>query len=129
MNLVGKRVYVYRNLRHGHKPPKLYSIRYKGIVVARKEKVLLANVKFVVHERGRQRVLKTGQKNVHAYAVGTLVGKRGCMGIDADGKDFGIRLSYDPYKAPYFESQSGTPVKTAWAALLNQNGISACYTD
>lgn len=129
MNLVGKKVYVYRNLKHGHSAPKLYSIMYKGKVVSRRKKVLLADVRFLVRPGGYKRVLATHCKNVHAFAVGTLVGSSGCMGIDSSGKDFGVKLVYSPTFGPFFWSwTTGKRVDGAAAVLLNQNGISACYT-
>lgn len=63
-----KEVKVYRNLTR--KPGVWYSIVQNGKVVAHSEFVLLFDVKFEVNEAGRQRMLKSGHKNVHAYAVG-----------------------------------------------------------
>lgn len=60
---------VYRNL-HNH----LYSIQGyipgKGWrVIAHGDNFLGWDVRFVVNEAGRQRVLASGHKNVHAYAI------------------------------------------------------------
>lgn len=50
-------------------------------VIGHATKVLLSDVKFSVSEAGRQRVLREGSKNVHAFAVGTLIG---AAWVDAD---------------------------------------------
>ena len=55
---------VYRNLRHS-----CYSIQRhilgRWLVVAHADRLMLTNVSFKVSEAGRNRVLKTRQKNVH----------------------------------------------------------------
>jgi hypothetical protein len=57
-------------------------------VVAHAEELMLKDVTFKVSEAGRQRVLRTGVKNVHAYVVGGL--------IPFVNPDKGRRVSYDP---------------------------------
>ncbi len=127
-------VYVYRNLRHGKNAEPLYSIMYKGKVIARRHRVLLSTCTFVVRKAGREKAILTGHKNVHAFVKGALTGRRGCMGMDATGKDFGMRIRYNPYLHSSFVYHApgmgyhGRPVRIAGAVLLNENGISACYT-
>lgn len=61
------------------------------------DSLILENVEFKVSESGRQRVLWYGRKNVHAYAVGTLV--------ERNGSGYSGNLpcaAYNPYKTPYF---------------------------
>lgn len=122
-------VRVYRNLRHGHDATPLYSVLYRGRVIQRKQEVLISGATFVVREGGRQRVLKEKRKNVHAFVVGTLTDERGAFGIDAQGPDLPVRISYNPYKAGYFLTEQGHRVKGAAAVLLNARGITACYLD
>lgn len=57
---------VYRNL---HK--KCYSISYNGIVIMHTTRVIADNATLYVSEAGRQRVLATGRKNVHAFVQAT----------------------------------------------------------
>ena len=52
---------VYRNLHAG-----CYSLTYKGIVVAHTQRVVMGTAMLYVNENGRQRVLDTGHKNIHA---------------------------------------------------------------
>lgn len=62
-------VKVYYNL-HKH----MFSIKdYEtGLILAHGNDIYLNNVEFRVSEAGRQRVLETGVKNVHAYAIGNI---------------------------------------------------------
>jgi hypothetical protein len=65
-----RRVEVYRNLtRPGGR---WYSIRQDGLIVGHSQTVELHKCIFHVNEAGRQRVLRTGHKNVHAYVSGML---------------------------------------------------------
>lgn len=57
---------VYRNL---HK--KCYSVSYNGIVIMHTTRIIADNATLFVSEAGRQRVLATGHKNVHAYVQAT----------------------------------------------------------
>lgn len=56
--------YIYRNLRTGG-----FSIKWKGKVIRRCDSFYANNVSFKVSQKGRNRVIKEHQKNVHAYAV------------------------------------------------------------
>lgn len=53
----------------------------------------LDNVAFKVSEAGRQRVLREGRKNVHAYIIGDLV---------ETPLTAGAAVTYDPYKFSSF---------------------------
>jgi len=61
------KIYVYRNLNR-----KIWSVKYRGLVIAHTPTAFMWDVEFKVNEAGRQRVLKEGVKNVHAYAVCAL---------------------------------------------------------
>lgn len=127
-----KPVYVYRNLRHGRKARPLYSVMQNGRVVRRVHRILLTDVRFVVREAGRQKVLQEGRKNVHAFAVGHIA-VRGAMGIDKHGPDLPVKVYYNPYNTGYFFALAGKgndltyPVLGARAVLINEQGISAAY--
>lgn len=68
---VGQRVKVYFNL-HTH----LFSVKdlETGLVVAHGDNILLENVEYKVSQAGRERVLREGVKNVHAYVIGDFAG-------------------------------------------------------
>ena len=63
------RVEVYFNL---HK--KTFSVRScrTGRVIHHTDKVHIANPEFVVRKAGRERVLREGKKNVHAFVRGDV---------------------------------------------------------
>lgn len=102
------KVDVYRNLNQ-----KCFSIRSReketyGKVIARAQSVAVRNVKFVVQPAGRDRVLKTGVKNVHAFIRGDLV-------TDVSPEDawhstpkgnFECGVSYSPLEAGQFVGEA-----------------------
>ena len=65
---LGRRVYVYFNL---HK--KCWSVRQAGKVVMHANRLCLKDVRYLVAEGGRNKVLQSGVKNVHAGLSGYLV--------------------------------------------------------
>jgi hypothetical protein len=101
---IGTRVRVYRNLNNGK-----ISVMYKQKVVAHGSTVCLADVKMIVSEASRQRVLKEKTRNVHAFMEGVLVEE--CHGTEA--------VTYNPYAGPTFTLKStGKPILTARFASL-----------
>lgn len=86
---MSERVRVYWNL---HK--NVWSIMKKGIVIEHRDVVTLINVRFIVSQAGRSRVLKEKKKNVHAFADGILVNN-----LISEKK---YQITYNPYKFPYF---------------------------
>lgn len=85
----GLRVKVYFNLRK-----KCFSIQYKGRVIGHSDKLCLENVEFKVSEAGRQRVLKSKRKNVHAFIIGNY--------SEIGWSDYGYKVSYNPYESSSF---------------------------
>lgn len=67
----------------------------------------LENAKFIVSEKGRQRVLKNKRKNVHAYITGEKTDK----GIE-EGHEFSD-IRYNPYEMKSFTEENGEPVLEA----------------
>ena len=83
---------VYRNL---HKDK--WSLRSGGKVIDHRDCVILHNCKFVVGPKGRDRVLRTKHKNVHAFVRGYL--------DEVDGNFFFgdlVRVTYNPYRFDSF---------------------------
>jgi hypothetical protein len=99
--MIGLKVFVYYNLRK-----KCWSVRHKNKVIAHANSVALDDVEFKVSEKGRQRVLKTKHKNVHAGVVGIL------RALDfhvpgpfpmAKPRPIKVKeVSYNPYKHRFF---------------------------
>lgn len=86
----GRKVEVYRNLHNG-----LLSVRDAKTkkVIGHAHAVQLSNVTLRVSEAGRQRAVREGRRNVHAFAVGTETD-----GLTASGE----RVTYNPFRAPHF---------------------------
>ena len=112
------RVEVYYNL---HK--NVFSVRHKGKVIAWGNMVTIVNPEYVVREKGRQKVLEEGRKNVHAFVRGTL--------SDINNFKFGKiqqrlseprELTYNPYKYDIFvDGSTYQPVKKSkWARLIKK---------
>ena len=69
-------------------------------VVAHADELHLADVEFCVNHAQRQRALTTGQRNAHAFAVGTLLDPGGHPSSDAHRTNF--------TRATYRYKRSGT---------------------
>ena len=109
-------VEVYFNL---HKY--IWSVRSAktGRVILHTDKVHIRNPEFVVRQAGRNRVLREGKKNVHAFVRGEAT-----YFDDFDPEyhpnylDYTL-VSYNPYKFDTFvDVHDTTPVRTAKRAFL-----------
>lgn len=87
------KVDIYFNL---HK--KCLSIRHKGKVIAHADNAELDNVKFIVSQAGRARVLREKRKNVHAFVRGELVS----YGQQLPNEPKDGNVTYNPYKYDSF---------------------------
>src|SRR5690554_3174807 len=56
---------------------RLFSIRYRGVVVAHAREVLVRDASYVVQPAGREKVRDSGQKVVHAFVRGHLEAFKG----------------------------------------------------
>lgn len=104
------RVEVYFNL---HK--KTFSVRScrTGRVIRHTDKVHIANPEFVVRKAGRERVLREGKKNVHAFVRGDVTFFNLMYRPTLD------TLTYNPYKyASFVDKQTEEPVYQASRAWL-----------
>jgi hypothetical protein len=125
-------VWVYRNVGATYRddPEPTYSIRQRGRVVAHASAVMLAHARFIVDERGRQRVLRTGHKNVHAFVVGMLVadGQYGIRPEDFPNASLAAGARYNPHEFESFiDTRTGTALRGASGVLLNKHGVTYCY--
>lgn len=121
------KVYVYFNLHKKCWSIKALSGNQKGRVVAHADAVDLKDCTFKVSEAGRQRVVRTKQKNVHAGVVGELMafdGRKTKAGREADqympgwwvnmGPRVGepTQVTYNPYIMRTFVLKGGHWDKT-----------------
>lgn len=108
------KVYVYFNL-HKH----CWSIRHKNRVIAHTNYVELENAQFKVSKPGRERVLKTKQKNVHAFVCGNLVSLEKTR--ETEG---GELVTYNPYKFETFVKVADeTPVLDAEVVIMENRKV------
>ena len=108
------RVEVYYNL---HK--NVFSIRHKGRVIKHSDKVVIENAEYVVRKSGRERVLKEGKKNVHAFVRGNWIdGHDGLIQHEIVGGSMSS-ITYNPYKYDSFVYKDNEePIhKSDWAVL------------
>lgn len=86
-------VEVYKNL-HNDK----FSIRCSKskLVIAHADDLYLLDVKFIVQQKGRERVLNEKRKNVHAYAKGKLT-----MAHKPSWEVL-AKVNYNPYRFGFF---------------------------
>lgn len=106
------RVEVYFNL---HKY--VWSVRSArtGRVILHTDKVHIKDPEFVVRKAGRERVLREGKKNVHAFVRGEATY---FDDFDPNYLDYTL-VSYNPYKFDTFvDVYDTTPVRTAKRAFL-----------
>jgi len=109
------RVRVYYNL-HKHTFSIQHWVDGRWLVRDYADTVRLTDVTFRVSEAGRQRVIREGRKNVHAFVVGTLTDTV---------TDTPHRVTYNPFKAPTFvRASNGEQVTEATAALLHHKQVS-----
>lgn len=102
---------VYRNLRRAGG---CWSVREGGRVVAHVQAITLADVVLVVRPGGRARVLRTGHREVHAYARGTIV--------QAPRPAGAIRIHYRPFLAGAFHDDDGHEWIEAAILHLDEEG-------
>jgi hypothetical protein len=110
-----KPVQVYKNL---HK--NMWSVRQQGKIVAHTDTILLKDCEYRVGEKGRQRVIESKSKNVHAYITGFVVDEiPDETYVDDDDCHYYRIVTYNPYKLPYFhDSKDKIPVYNSdWASL------------
>ena len=86
-----------------------------GRVVAHADRVVLSEAVFKVSEAGRQRVLLTRQKNVHAGVVGVLESGSGVRRPRC-------RVRYNPYFHSTFVDMSGRTVSSAGLVVMEPSG-------
>lgn len=107
---------VYRNLNR-----KCWSVLGKdNRLLLHADALVLQDCSFVVQEGGRQRVVKEGRKNVHAYAKGKIAP----MAVHQVYRPNLKRVLYNPYRADTFvwEHDTETTVYESECVLLNNDG-------
>ncbi len=104
---IGQPVFIYKNLTR-----KCWSIKQKGLVVAYTNSIIIKDVTCIVNEKGRLRVLKEKQKNVHAYLKGVI-----CNNIDLIFENI---ITYNPYYNDTFITNDIPVHKLKYAQLSDK---------
>lgn len=109
---------VYRNLHR-----RCYSVQTKRPKVGWRlafhtTSLTLTGVSFKVYERGREKVIQTGKKSVHAYVLGTLASPH----ILVYPTNL-IRVSYNPFARGEFVRPDGSRVDKALTAHFTPTGV------
>ncbi|AER26161.1 hypothetical protein SSEA_SKINNY_153 [Mycobacterium phage Skinny] len=116
----GAEVFAYRNLHRDKWSLVARTGENKGRVVAHATGAVILDARFVVRESGRQKVIRTRRKSVHAGVIGTLVDIN-------DPRVTGIlpntQARYNPYQAGTFTlGYTGAPVYDAPLVDLAPDG-------
>jgi hypothetical protein len=113
--VLDKRVYVYRNLSHRFGGPGNFSVRQSNKVVIHVDRLMLWDCRFLVSERGRQRVLHEQRKNVHAGISGYVLDT--WPGVYAK-----IPILYDPYlHKTFINANTLKPIYFADLVVFNRH--------
>jgi|CXWL01.1.fsa_nt_gi hypothetical protein len=118
---IGHPVDVYFNL---HK--RVWSVRSRKTnkIILHTPQAAVKDVKFVVRESGRKRVLKEKRKNVHAFVRGILADFHN--NTDGSVTHF-TRVHYNPFRAGYFFTEITNPVHNASLVVMGKFEDADCW--
>jgi hypothetical protein len=123
-----KPIRVYRNL---HRQGKWYSIKQDGKVVAHSKAMCIRDCTFIVSKAGKERAIRTKQRDVHAFIEGFY--ETSGMGTSADRNDLPANIKYDPFNHLGFYCDNLTSkafeVKGARFCIINHKGVGASYLE
>lgn len=105
---------IYRNLHKGSFSIQEWNEKKKGYrVVAWESHITAQDCFFKVYEAGRQRVIKSKRKNVHAY----LLCNNYSSGVEAS---MGEGIRYNPYEGAFFiNKETGEKMERAGKVVLS----------
>ena len=121
MNMIGRRVFIYRNLSNRNKKYSIQSREGKdyGLVIGHADNLVLEDCQFKVGQAGRARVLRERQKNVHAGILGRLV----AVGKKTRRSPGMQMVRYNPYAAGNFLTNDKEPVYNASLVVMREDGV------
>ena len=114
---VGQKARIYRNLNNGRMSVQV-KVGKSWKVVGHVLEAVLEDVRFHVPESGRQRVIRDGCKNVHAWGEGLLLGP-------TNGSIFApVDLAYNPYlNATFMERGTGHSITGCKSLVVRENHV------
>lgn len=108
----------YKSFKSGRGPREVISVKVPGQKIRYESEIVLRDCHFYVSQKGRERTLKTNQRNVHAWVIGYRA--------DFDPwllGDWG-RALYNPWKGPDFvDSQTLQPVYHASQVFMSGKDV------
>ncbi len=110
---------VHRNLNKGG-----WSVLGHGDHVTHRHYVLMVNVRWIVQPGGQSRARREGQRNVHAFARGTIVtAYHGSLPNEQDLSGL-VEVTYNPFQNDTFVyADTGKPVFASdWAVFTRVDG-------
>ena len=112
----------WRSYQAGRGADAVISVKTPGKPIAYLHELRLTDCTFFVSERGRQRTLRTNQRNVHAWVIGNIDNS------DAWQMDGWKRAVYDPFKGGTFVNQK-TLRPVLYAKNVYMHGKDVFYRD
>lgn len=115
---VGETVKVHRNLadKDGTQVWSILSRRSgKELVIGHADAVVLRDVEFKVRPGGHAEAVRTGQRNVHAYAIGRLAEDGTLVRCDT-------QVHYNPFRSASFTDDTGEAIELAVKAIFDPCG-------
>jgi hypothetical protein len=114
----GECIHIYRNLNKA-----CWSIRSKGKVIAHVDAIQLLNCTCHVSEKGRQAVLATRCRSVHAYVKGTIAAS--ALPHPADSV---ATLVYRPFvSGQFFDPITNIPIHSSAQMVFSDTGKVYCH--
>jgi hypothetical protein len=114
---IHEKVRIYRNLNNGRMSIQA-KVRESWKVVGHVQNAILQDVQFRISEAGRQRVIRDGCKNVHAWGEGILLAEFDTS-INA-----AIDLTYNPYlNATFIQRDTDIPIMQCRFLVVRSNRV------
>ena len=103
------------------------SLKIPGEKIRYVSRAIVRNARFHVSEKGRQRCLDSGQRNVHAWVIGELLPMPSVLYpsryLDRDSR----KVVYDPWKgASFVDARTLEPVYEAQQVLMLRDQVWIC---
>lgn len=120
MDIKNLTLFVYRNLNRKGVVFSLKDVK-SGLVVDRRNVVVIKNPLFKVSQAGRKRILETRHRVVHAGIKGKVLNK---LPINLKGLKK-VAFTYNPFKYEQFTTKNGKQLFQAKYVILSAEGLFA----
>lgn len=94
---------------------KCWSVKQGREATTHASRLTLSGCTFVVSACGRERCLRDGHRNVHAFVKGEVSNEESVVR--------GVRVGYNPWRSPHFtRKDNGEKVEKAGVVFLSEDG-------